>query len=78
MIVRDRQMTLRSFTLGDVYRRNAALFPDRTAFIFEGQRVTHSDYLRRITGLAAGLRGSACEPAIASACCRRIRWRWWT
>jgi acyl-CoA synthetase (AMP-forming)/AMP-acid ligase II len=55
MIVRDRQMTLRSFTLGDVYRRNAALFPDRTAFIFEGQRVTHSDYLRRITGLAAGL-----------------------
>lgn len=55
MIARDGLMTLRSFTLGDVYRRNAALFPDRTAFIFEGQRVTHSDYLRRITRLAAGL-----------------------
>ena len=48
-------MTLRSFTFGDVYRRNAALFPDRTAFIFEGQRVTHSEYLHRVTRLATGL-----------------------
>jgi acyl-CoA synthetase (AMP-forming)/AMP-acid ligase II len=48
-------MALRTFTLGDVYRRNAQLFPRNTAFIFEGQRVTHSDYLRRIETLAAGL-----------------------
>jgi len=48
-------MALRNFTLGDVYRRNAQIFPDKTAFIFEGQRITHRDYLRRIEKLAAGL-----------------------
>ena len=48
-------MILRSFTFGDVYRRNAACFPDRTAFVFEGQRVTHLDYLRRVERLASGL-----------------------
>ncbi len=48
-------MPLRSFTFGDVYRRNAACFPDRTAFIFEGKRVTHADYLRRAENLAGGL-----------------------
>ena len=48
-------MVLRSFTFGDVYRRNAECFPDRTAFIFEGKRVTHLDYLRRVEGLAGGL-----------------------
>ena len=78
MIVRDHPMTLRSFTLGDVYRRNTALFPDRTAFLFEGQRVTHSDYLRGLRDWRPGLRGWACDPVIASACCRRIRWRWWS
>jgi acyl-CoA synthetase (AMP-forming)/AMP-acid ligase II len=55
-------MTLRSFTFGDVYRRNAELFPDRTAFIFEDQRVTHSEYLRRITRLAAGLAARGVNP----------------
>ena len=48
-------MVLRSFTFGDVYRRNAECFPDRTAFIFEGKRVTHLDYLRRVERLAGGL-----------------------
>lgn len=48
-------MALSNFTLGDVYRRNAQLFPDNVAFISEGKRVTHSDYLRRIERLAAGL-----------------------
>jgi acyl-CoA synthetase (AMP-forming)/AMP-acid ligase II len=48
-------MALSDFTLGDVYRRNAQLFPDNVAFIFEGKRVTHSDYLGRIEGLASGL-----------------------
>ena len=48
-------MALRSFTFGDVYRRNAECFPDRTAFIFAGKRVTHADYLRRVEKLAGGL-----------------------
>ena len=48
-------MVLRSFTFGDVYRRNAECFPDRTAFVFEGKRVTHLDYLRRVERLAGGL-----------------------
>ncbi|MEA3134088.1 MAG: hypothetical protein QOG17_1934 [Gammaproteobacteria bacterium] len=48
-------MALSDFTLRDVYRRNAQLFPDNVAFVFEGKRVTHSDYLGRIEGLAAGL-----------------------
>jgi acyl-CoA synthetase (AMP-forming)/AMP-acid ligase II len=51
----DNSMALRSFTFGDVYRRNAECFPDRTAFIFEGKRVTHLDYLRRVEGLAGGI-----------------------
>ncbi|MCP9629715.1 AMP-binding protein [Rhodopseudomonas palustris] len=49
-------MALHDFTLADVYRRNAALFPDRTAFVFDGgRRVTHRDYLARTERLAAGL-----------------------
>lgn len=48
-------MTLKDFTLADVYRRNAQLFPDRTCFVFEGKRITHRDYLGRIERLAAGL-----------------------
>ncbi len=51
-------MSLREFTLIDVYRRNAEFFPDRTAFIFGSQRVTHREYLERVERLAAGL---ACE-----------------
>ncbi len=30
-------MPLKEFTFLDVYRRNAEFFPDRTAFVFEGQ-----------------------------------------
>src|SRR5690348_4831090 len=48
-------MALRSFTFGDIYRRNAECFPDRTAFIFEGRRVTHLEYLQRVERLASGL-----------------------
>ncbi|MBN9003903.1 MAG: AMP-binding protein [Rhizobiales bacterium] len=48
-------MALRNYTFGDVYRRNAECFPDRTAFIFEGKRVTHLDYLQRVERLAGGL-----------------------
>lgn len=46
---------MRSFTLGDVYRRNALRFPDRAAFVIKGRRITHSDYLYRVQRLAAGL-----------------------
>ncbi len=48
-------MGLSDFTLYDVYRRNADLFGDRTAFVFEGERVSHRDYLARVERLAAGL-----------------------
>jgi acyl-CoA synthetase (AMP-forming)/AMP-acid ligase II len=48
-------VALGDFSLRDVYHRNAQLFPDNVAFIFGKQRVTHSDYLRRIKKLAAGL-----------------------
>jgi hypothetical protein len=43
-------MALRDFTLEDVYRSNARC----AAFVFEGQRVTHRDYLGRIERLASG------------------------
>ncbi|HEY0328441.1 MAG TPA: AMP-binding protein [Rhodopseudomonas sp.] len=48
-------MALDDFTLADVYRRNAALAPRRTAFVFEGRHISHLDYLGRVTRLAAGL-----------------------
>jgi len=55
-------MALRDFTLEDVYRSNARLFPDRAAFVFEGQRVTHRDYLGRIERLASGLAREGVKP----------------
>ena len=55
-------MALQEFTFADVYRRNAELFPDRTAFVFEGQRVTHRDYLGRIERLASGLAREGVKP----------------
>ena len=44
----ERLMALHGFTFSDVYRRNAEFFPDRMAFVFEGRRITHRDYLGRI------------------------------
>ncbi len=32
-------MILKDFTLADVYRRDAQLFPDRTAFVLKGKRI---------------------------------------
>jgi acyl-CoA synthetase (AMP-forming)/AMP-acid ligase II len=55
-------MSLRSVTFGDVYRRNAERYPDRTAFTFEGRRVTHADYLRRVERLAGGLASLGVKP----------------
>ena len=55
-------MSLRSVTFGDVYRRNAERYPDRTAFVVEGRRVTHADYLRRVERLAGGLVNLGVKP----------------
>ena len=48
-------MTLRSVSIADIIRRNAQLFPERTALIFGDQRISHRDYLVRVKQLAAGL-----------------------
>jgi long-chain acyl-CoA synthetase len=55
-------MALHDFTLADVYRHNAALFPDRTAFVVDGGRITHRDYLARVERLAAGLLRDGVQP----------------
>ncbi|WP_022724318.1 AMP-binding protein, partial [Rhodopseudomonas sp. B29] len=54
-------MGLHDFTLADVYRRNAALFPAQPAFAFDGAAVSHGDYLARIERLAAGLQHSGVQ-----------------
>lgn len=48
-------MGLRDYTLRSVLGRNARQFGDRAAVIFEGQRITHAQYLARATALAGGL-----------------------
>lgn len=48
-------MTIRAFTLSDMIVRNARLHPDATAFIADGQRITHAEYLRRVVNLAGSL-----------------------
>ncbi len=55
-------MGLRDFALFDVVERNARLYPDRVAFIFEHQRITHAAYLARVERLAAGLARGGIEP----------------
>jgi len=50
-------MGLRSFTLIDVVRRNAALHADGTAFVFGARQVTHADYAARVERLAAAIAG---------------------
>jgi acyl-CoA synthetase (AMP-forming)/AMP-acid ligase II len=54
-------MGLRDFTLFDVLERNARLHPDRPAFVFGNERVTHAAYLVRVERLAAGLAGAGIE-----------------
>jgi acyl-CoA synthetase (AMP-forming)/AMP-acid ligase II len=48
-------MGLRDYTLFDIISRNARLYPQRTAIIFEDRRITHGEYLIRVEQLAAGL-----------------------
>lgn len=42
-------------TLGSIYRRNARLFPDHPALVWESGRLTHRELLARIDAMAAGL-----------------------
>lgn len=48
-------MGLRDYTLFDIICRNARLHPQRTAIVFESERITHREYLARVERLAAGL-----------------------
>jgi len=48
-------MSLRSFTLDDLVRRNAALHGARAAFVLDDRIVTHAEYAARVSRLAAGL-----------------------
>ena len=48
-------MGLRDYTLFDIISRNARLYPQHTAIIFEGRRIAHGEYLTRVERLAAGL-----------------------
>lgn len=41
--------------LGDLVERNAQRYPDKTAIIFEGQRLTYLEFRDRVTGLARAL-----------------------
>jgi hypothetical protein len=48
-------MGLRDYTLFHIISRNARLYPQRAAIVFEDRRVTHGEYLIRVERLAAGL-----------------------
>jgi acyl-CoA synthetase (AMP-forming)/AMP-acid ligase II len=50
-------MSLRSFTLHDLIKRNARLYGSNTALVFGDQRVTHAQYAERTARLALGLAG---------------------
>jgi len=55
-------MGLRDFTLFDIVERNARLHAGRLAFAFDGERITHADYLARVERLAAGLAHAGIRP----------------
>ena len=55
-------MGLRDFTLFDMIERNARLHPQRLAFAFGDERVTHTGYQGRAERLAAGLAGAGVRP----------------
>ena len=55
-------MGLRHITLGDIFRRNAQLFPGRTAIVCGFERISHSDFLKRAERLAAGLAAQGVKP----------------
>ena len=41
-------MTIAPSTVGDIIERNAALFPDKPAFAFEGRRITCAQFATRV------------------------------
>jgi acyl-CoA synthetase (AMP-forming)/AMP-acid ligase II len=43
------------YTLGDIPRKSALLYPDRTATVFEGKRLTYDDLNRRVNRLSNAL-----------------------
>jgi acyl-CoA synthetase (AMP-forming)/AMP-acid ligase II len=55
-------MGLRDFTLFDIVERNARFYPDRLAFAFDHERITHAAYLARVERLALGLARADVEP----------------
>ena len=55
-------MDFRHVTLGDIFRRNAQLFPDRTVIACGFERISHRDYLKRVERLAAGLAAQGVKP----------------
>src|SRR5689334_14289961 len=55
-------MGLRDYTLFDIISRNARVHAQRTAIVFEGERITHRDYLGRVERLAAGLAAAGLGP----------------
>lgn len=55
-------MELRSYGLIDVLKRNAALFPDRAAFVFGERRVAHAEYLARVERLSGALAAEGIAP----------------
>ena len=48
-------MGVRDFTIYDFIHRNASLYPDRDAIVFNDQRLTHKAYKEKVDSLAKGL-----------------------
>src|SRR5262245_7312156 len=48
-------MTIAPATVGDIIERNAALFPNKPAFVFEGGRITCAQFATRVRKLANAL-----------------------
>ncbi|MGQ4809887.1 Long-chain-fatty-acid--CoA ligase FadD13 [Candidatus Entotheonellaceae bacterium PAL068K] len=48
-------MQVQSYTIYDMLLRNALVFRDRPAVIFEQENLTHAEFLGRVDALAAGL-----------------------
>ena len=48
-------MTIAPSTVGDIIERNAALFPDKPAFVFEGRRISCAQFAARVRKLANAL-----------------------
>jgi len=43
------------YTLGDIPRKSASFYPQRTAIVFEGEELTHSEFNSRVNRLANAL-----------------------